>query len=60
MNHRRFDVFFYGLFMDRHILEGKGIMPVDIRLAVVSGLNLRIGARRPSCALPRRKCTACS
>ena len=43
--HRRFDVFFYGLFMDRQLLEGKGIKPVEVRLAAVSGLSLRIGAR---------------
>ncbi len=45
MNPRRLDVFFYGLFMDPQLLDGKGIRPVDIRLAAVPGFALRIGAR---------------
>lgn len=45
MAQRRIDVFFYGLFMDRQLLESKGIEPVDIRLAAVPGFVLRIGVR---------------
>jgi gamma-glutamyl AIG2-like cyclotransferase len=45
MDQRRVDVFFYGLFMDPQLLHSKGIRPVDIRLAAVSGFVLRIGAR---------------
>jgi hypothetical protein len=45
MDQRRLDVFFYGLFMDSQLLEGKGIRPVDIRLATVPGFSLRIGTR---------------
>ena len=42
---RRLDVFFYGLFMDPQLLEGKGATPRDVRLATVRGFALRIGAR---------------
>ena len=42
---RRIDVFFYGLFMDQQLLEAKGIKPVDVRGASVSGFRLRIGSR---------------
>ena len=45
MDQRRLDVFFYGLFMDHQLLDGKGIRPVDIRLAAVPGFVLRIGTR---------------
>jgi hypothetical protein len=45
MTTRRVDVFFYGLFMDHRLLEGKGIQPGDVRVAAVSGFRLRIGAR---------------
>jgi hypothetical protein len=45
MQEQRIDVFFYGLFMDQQLLEAKGVHPTDIRLAVVSGFVLRIGAR---------------
>jgi hypothetical protein len=45
MDHRRIDVFFYGLFMDQQLLEGKGLRPVDVRTATVPGFKLRIGAR---------------
>lgn len=45
MDHRRLDVFFYGLFMDHLLLESKGIRPVQARLATVPGFRLRIGAR---------------
>jgi Gamma-glutamyl cyclotransferase, AIG2-like len=42
---RLLDIFFYGLFMDANLLRDKGIRPLDIRLAAVSGFALRIGAR---------------
>ena len=45
MEHRRLEIFFYGLFMDRQVLEGKGIHPIDVRVAAVPGYSLRIGAR---------------
>jgi hypothetical protein len=45
MDDRRLDVFFYGLFMDHQVLEGKGIRPVEVRIAAVPGFRLRIGAR---------------
>jgi hypothetical protein len=45
MAHRRLDVFFYGLFMDRQVLEGKGIHPSEVRVAAVPGYSLRIGTR---------------
>jgi Gamma-glutamyl cyclotransferase, AIG2-like len=45
VDHRRLEVFFYGLFMDPQVLEAKGVHPVDARLAVIPGFRLRIGAR---------------
>jgi hypothetical protein len=45
MDQRRVNVFFYGLFMDHELLDGKGLRPSDIRLAAVPGFVLRIGAR---------------
>ena len=45
MAERLLDVFFYGLFMDQQLLRDKGAQASDIRLAVVSGFVLRIGAR---------------
>lgn len=45
MEHRRLYVFFYGLFMDRQVLESKGIRPIEVRVAAVPGYSLRIGAR---------------
>ena len=39
------DVFFYGLFMDTAVLEGKGVRSTQNRLAVVRGWGLRIGQR---------------
>lgn len=49
---RRLDVFFYGLFMDRLLLESKGVQPADIRIAAVTGFVLRIGARATLVATP--------
>src|SRR5438552_599868 len=45
MDERRLDVFFYGLFMDQQLLDGKGVHPTDVRPAVVPGFELRIGPR---------------
>jgi hypothetical protein len=42
---RRIEVFFYGLFMDGDLLRAQGFDPRDPRLASVSGLALRLGAR---------------
>jgi hypothetical protein len=49
---RRIDVFFYGLFMDQQLLESKGIQPVEVRVAAVSGFRLRIGARAALVPVP--------
>ena len=38
-------VFFYGLFMDEHVLAGKGIEPSKVDLGFVDGYALRIGER---------------
>jgi hypothetical protein len=40
---RKIDVFFYGLFMDKGLLQTKGVTPTNLRLASVSGFQLRIG-----------------
>jgi hypothetical protein len=45
MGDRRLDVFFYGLFMDQRVLEGKGIQPTAAQVAAVPGFKLRIGTR---------------
>jgi hypothetical protein len=42
---RKIDVFFYGLFMDEDLLQSKGVTPTNLRLASVSGFQLRIGNR---------------
>ena len=42
---RRVDVFFYGLFMDKELLRGKGFAPTNERVALVQGFALRIGQR---------------
>ena len=41
----RVDVFFYGLFMDAELLRAQGFDPREPRLASVSGMALRLGAR---------------
>ena len=38
-------VFFYGLFMDKGLLMGKGLFPSDPIVAYLDGYGLRIGAR---------------
>jgi hypothetical protein len=45
MTDRPVDVFFYGLFMDEDLLRGRGIVPLNPRLAMVEGFGLRIGER---------------
>lgn len=45
MEHRRINVFFYGLFMDAELLRTKGAHPVNIRQACAPGFALRIGQR---------------
>lgn len=42
---RSLEVFFYGLFMDRELLERKGLRPTNLRIATVHGFALRIGER---------------
>jgi len=42
---RKIDVFFYGLFMDEALLQAKGIPSPNLRVAFVSGFQLRIGNR---------------
>jgi hypothetical protein len=42
---RKIAVFFYGLFMDESLLQGKGIDSPNIQVATVSGFRLRIGQR---------------
>jgi hypothetical protein len=55
MDDRRVDVFFYGLFMDRGLLEAKGVRPTEVRVAVVSGFELRIGTRAAIVAAAARR-----
>ena len=38
-------VFFYGLFMDRQLLESRGMAPLDIEPGFADGYALRIGER---------------
>jgi hypothetical protein len=42
---RRIEVFFYGLFMDHHLLREKGVDPRNRRVAVVKDFSLIIGDR---------------
>ena len=41
----RADVFFYGLFMDEALLRGKGLNPLNRRVASVENFRLAIGER---------------
>jgi len=52
MSKRRVDGFFYGLFMDRQILDGLGVTPVNARKAYVDGFALRIGRRATLISAP--------
>jgi hypothetical protein len=45
MMNRHLDVFLYGLFMDAGALHGKGLHPINVRQASVSGMSLRLGDR---------------
>ncbi|MEM7281920.1 MAG: gamma-glutamylcyclotransferase family protein [Pseudomonadota bacterium] len=38
-------VFFYGLFMDKDLLEKKGLTPKNVRPACLKGYQLKIGQR---------------
>lgn len=42
---RKINVFFYGLFMDAALLQAKGVTLLHLRVASVSGFQLRIGNR---------------
>jgi DNA-binding IclR family transcriptional regulator len=42
---RKIDVFFYGLFMDKDLLQSKGVNPTNLRSASVAGFKLCIGNR---------------
>ena len=42
---RRVDVFFYGLFMDKDLLQAEGPVPEAVEIAFVPGFALRIGQR---------------
>lgn len=45
MEPRRIDGFFYGLFMDEHVLRQAGATPTNLRRAYVADFALRIGRR---------------
>ena len=42
---RKIHVFFYGLFMDEDLLLSKGVTPTNLRPALLTGYQLRIGNR---------------
>ena len=45
MPSRRVDVFFYGLFMDKDLLQAEGLVPQAVEIAFVPGFALRLGQR---------------
>ena len=45
MPSRRVDVFFYGLFMDKDLLQAEGPVPQAVEIAFVPGFALRLGQR---------------
>ena len=45
MNAQSVAVFFYGLFMDRSLLAGRGVTPSSAIVGYVDGFGLRIGRR---------------
>lgn len=46
MNEQSYEtVFFYGLFMDESLLEGKGVHVSESKVAVLEGYKLQIGRR---------------
>jgi hypothetical protein len=45
MNTNEIAVFFYGLFMDKSLLDSKGIYPTELTIGYVDGFGLRIGNR---------------
>lgn len=42
---RKIHIFFYGLFMDEDLLHSKGVTPTNLRPALLTGFQLRIGNR---------------
>jgi hypothetical protein len=52
---RKIDVFFYGLFMDEALLQAKGIPSPNLRVASVSGFQLRIGKRATLVPVPEER-----
>lgn len=52
---RKIDVFFYGLFMDEALLRAKGITSPNLRVAFVSGFQLRIGNRSTLVPVPEER-----
>lgn len=52
---RKIDVFFYGLFMDEALLRAKGINSPNLRVAFVSGFQLRIGNRSTLVPVPEER-----
>jgi hypothetical protein len=52
---RRVEVFFYGLFMDKELLRGKGLEPEGGEIASIDGFALRIGQRAALVPTPGAK-----
>ena len=48
-------IFFYGLFMDEGLLKGKGLHPVNKKVAVAEGYGLRIGEKATLINSPKEK-----
>ena len=48
-------VFFYGLFMDKTLLENKGFHPIEPVRGYLDGYELRIGERATLVKSPRRR-----
>ena len=45
VTYRKVDVFFYGLFMDMGILQQRGLVPINPRVAYLDGYDLEIRDR---------------
>lgn len=52
---RKINVFFYGLFMDEALLQAKGILSPDLRVASVPGFQIRIGKRATLVPVPEAR-----
>jgi hypothetical protein len=52
---RKFNVFFYGLFLDEAFLQAKGITSPNLRVASVPGFQLRIGNRATLVLAPEER-----